>query len=124
MSVSHDIFYQIFDNPAADNGIIGHNQYRNNRVDPAAKGQPFRFSKGTVSAYRALLCHTSQSCLCYDHGVAEGQGQNDINQKENTAAVFGGQVRKAPDIAQAYGSACSRKHKAQFSRKRASFVVV
>lgn len=38
--------------------------------------------------------------LGHDHRVAKGKRQHDINQKEDSAAIFGRQVREPPDIAQ------------------------
>ena len=56
---------------------------------------------------RAFVGHTSDGCFGNDHCVAEGQCQNDIDEQEYAAAVFGCQVWKAPDVSQSYrGAGC------------------
>ena len=41
LSVSQKILKQVFDDPAADHGIVRHDQDRDHGVDPAAGGQEF-----------------------------------------------------------------------------------
>ena len=60
MSVTLGIFYQIFDHPSSDDGIIRNDQNRNNSVDPSTEGQPFGFPEGMKGTYGAFACHASQ----------------------------------------------------------------
>ena len=80
LRLSAEIADQIFDDPSADYGVVRNDQDRDNGIDPAAKREPFGFSKTLVSAYRALFGHSSQRCLSHDHGVAEGKSQDDVDQ--------------------------------------------
>ena len=96
---------QIFDDPAADDRVIRHDEDGDDRVDPAAEREPALFAKGRESAHRALLGHPAQSRLRHDHGIAERHGQQDIDQQEDPAAVFRGQIREAPDVPKANGRA-------------------
>ena len=99
------IAHHIFDDPAADGGIIGHDQHGNDGVDPAAQLQGEPVAEKTKGSDRALFGHTSDGSLRHDHGIAEGQRQNDIDQQEDPPAVFGRQIGKPPDIAQSHRSA-------------------
>ena len=121
-AVAEDILGQVFDDPAADDRVIRHDEDGDDRVDPAAEFQPAGAAERVERANRALAGHAAERGLCYDHGIAERHGQNDVDEQENTAAVFGGQIRKAPDVAEADGRAGGREHKADLSGKRTSFV--
>ena len=55
LRLSAEIADQIFDDPSADYGVVRNDQDRDNGIDPAAKREPFGFSKTLVSAYRALF---------------------------------------------------------------------
>jgi len=56
---------------------------------------------------RAFVGHTSDGCFGNDHCVAEGQCQNDIDEQEYAATVFGCQVWEAPDVSKSYrGAGC------------------
>ena len=123
MRLAHQIFRQIFDDPAADDGVVGDDQNRNDGVDPAAHAQRRLIAEGLVSADRALAGHAADRSLRNDHRVAEGHRQNDVYQQENSAAVFGGQIRKAPDVSEADGRARSRKDKANLAGKGTSFMI-
>ena len=115
MSLAHQVFRQIFDDPAADDGVVGDDQNRNDGVDPAAHAQRRLIAEGLVSADRALAGHAADRSLRNDHRVAEGHRQNDVYQQENSAAVFGGQIRKAPDVAEADGAARRRQDEADLA---------
>ena len=119
----HEIFHQIFNDPAADNRIIGHNQNRNHRIDPAAQRPPFGCSKCLISAHRTLSGHTTQRRFRHNHGIAKGQRQDNIDQQKNTATIFGSQIGKSPDVAQSHRCAGCRQHKSDFAGKRASFIL-
>ena len=96
---------QIFDDPAADDRVIRHDQDRDDCVDPAAEPQPAGCSERLERADRAFARHAAQRRLGDDHGIAERHGQQDIDQQEDPAAVFRGQIREAPDVPKANGRA-------------------
>ena len=78
--LSFYIFNEILDNPSADYRVIRYDQDGNNGVDPSAEGQPFGFAEFAKSAYWAFAGHASKGCFRNDHGVAEGECQNDVDQ--------------------------------------------
>ena len=117
MAVSADIVRQIADDPAADDRIIGHDQDGDDGVDPAAPCKPALFAKGAESAHRAFSGHAAQCGLGHDHRVAEGDRQQDIDEQENAAAVFGRQIGETPDVAQAHRSTGCRQNKADLAGK-------
>ena len=54
-SVAANVFKKIFDDPAADNGIVRHNQNRDNGVYPAAElSMPCDFAEGCKCTHRAF----------------------------------------------------------------------
>ena len=55
--------------------------------------------------------------------VVKGDGQLDVHQQKNAAAVFRGEVRKPPDVAQTCRSACIDEHKADLAGKGAALFV-
>ena len=112
---SPEIFRQIFEHPAADDAIIRNDEHGDDSVDPSPDLKGQRAAEGVEGTYRALPGHASQSSLRYDQGVAEGDHQDQIDQKEHTAAVFGGKVRKTPDIAKSHCRACHSQYVAQAS---------
>ena len=61
--------------------------------------------------------HAANGGLGYDHRIAEGHRQNNVDQQENTAAVFGRQIGKAPDVPQADGRARRGENKPIFPEK-------
>ena len=124
LGVAAQIFKQIFDDPAADDRVVRHDQHRDNGVDPAAKAEESvlfaGLGKRAVGADRAFVGHAAQGSLGHDHRVAERQRQHNIDQQKNTAAVLGCQIREPPDIAQPHRRPGSRQHKAELAGKRAS----
>lgn len=56
-------------------------------------------------------------------GIAKGQGQNDINQQENSAAVLGRQIGETPDISQSYRCTSRRKYKPDLPGEGAPLVI-
>ena len=77
-----------------------------------------------MALIRAFSCHASDGGLGNDHGVAEGERQQDINEEENSSAVFCCEVGKTPDISKSDGSACCSQHVTDFAGKRAAGFVV
>ena len=104
MSVSQKILKQVFDDPAADHGIVRHDQDRDHGVDPAAERQPLPLAKMAVSAHRAFAGHPAQRRFGNDHGVAKGDSQQDVDEQKNAAAVFCGQMFPNPTDAPAADS--------------------
>ena len=119
-----DVVGQIPDDPAADDRVVGDDEDGDDGVDPAAEGKPARFAEGGERAHRAFLGHPAQRRLGHDHGVAEGEGEDDVDEQENAAAVLCCEVGETPDIAEAYRSACRREDKADLARKGASLVLI
>ena len=122
MSLTQQVAQEILDDPAANDGVVGHDQDGDDGVDPAAEFQPLAGAEGGESTYGALARHAANGGLRYDHGVAKGQGQDDVDQQKNTAAIFGGQIGEPPDIAQAYRGPGSGQDKPDFSGKSAAFL--
>ena len=76
-----------------------------------------------VSTHRALAGHPAQRRFGNDHGVAKGDSQQDVDEQKNAAAVFCGQIREAPDIAQPDRRTGGGQHESEFAGKRAALVV-
>ena len=123
MRLTQQIFGQILDDPAADDRIVGHDQYGDNGVDPAAEAQSGPIAEGLVRADGTLAGHAADGGFGDDHRIAEGHGQDDIDQQENAAAVLCRQIGEAPDVPQPDGRARRGKDEADFARKGASFVL-
>ena len=87
------------------------------------KEQP-ALADGGECAHRAFPGHPAQRRLGHDHGVAEGEGEDDVDEQENAAAVLCREVGETPDIAEAHRSACRREDKADLARKGASLVLI
>ena len=124
MAVAQQVLAQVFDDPAADDRVIGDDQDGDNGVDPAAEAQrPGSLAglcKKRERAHGAFAGHAAQSGFRHDHRIAEGERQQDVNEQKNTAAVLGGQIREPPDVAQPDGGTGSGQHKAEFAGKGAS----
>ena len=69
-------------------------------------------------------CHASDGGLGNDHGVAEGERQQDINEEENSSAVFCCEVGKTPDISKSDGSACCSQHVTDLPETSCGIVVL
>ena len=74
LTTAYDVGHKILDHPAANNGIIRHDQDGNDCVQPATDAGCLIVFLGCESTNRALCCHTSKGCLCHDHGITEGAG--------------------------------------------------
>ena len=110
-----NIFNKIFDDPSADHGVVGNDQDRDNGIQPPANGKGNGFSKEMKRTYRTFAGHTSKRGFSYDHGVTEGQCQQNIDKQENTAAVFGRKIWKTPYISKTNGGTRRRKDEAELS---------
>ena len=122
-AVAADVVGQIPDDPAADDRVIRHDKDGDDGVYPAAEGAP-ALADGGECAHRAFLGHPAQRRLGHDHGVAESEGEDDVDEQENAAAVLCCEIGETPDIAEAYRSACRREDKADLARKGASLVLI
>ena len=109
---------------SADDRVIGHDQNGDDGVDPPAEGESAPLAKGGEGPHGALLGHAAQGGLRHDHGIAEGKGQNDIDQQKNSAAVFGRQIGKAPDVPQAHRGPRRRQDESQLPGKGAALVMM
>ena len=67
--------------------------------------------------------HAPNRGFRYNHGIAERQRQQNINQQENAASVLCCQIRKSPDISQPDRCSRSRQDISEFAGKAASFVM-
>ena len=123
-AASAQILGQIVDDPAADDRIIRHDQNGDNGVDPAAEPDAPALAEVGVGADRAFVGHAAQCSLGHDHGITECNCQQNVYQQENTAAVFGCQIREAPDVAQTHRSACGRQHEPDLTGERAALVLL
>ena len=122
MTLPCHIFRQILDDPTADDRIVRHDQNGDDRIDPAAEPQAALFAKGTKGTHRAFVGHAAQCRFGHDHRVAKGDGQHDVHQQKNAAAVFRGEIRKPPDVAKADRSAGRRQDKSELPGKCTSFM--
>ena len=103
---SLNVAEKIFAYPAADNGIIGHNQNGDNGIDPASCLEHQVLSKVGIGSHRALSGHSSDGAFRNNHGVTKGKHQKKVNQKEDSPSVFRRQIRESPNISQAHRRAC------------------
>ena len=109
---------QIFHHPAADDAVIRRDDDRHKRRDPAEEAEP---------AVERLICpDAGQTGFAADGDLgnhqrkAEGDGQNDIHQQENAAAVLCGQIGESPEVAKTYRRTGRCQHKADAAGKAAS----
>ena len=107
LNAAADVSCEIADYPAADHAVIGSDDHRNDSVDPSAETVSGAFSKMRKCTDWTLPCHSADCCLRDDQRVAEGQHEDQVHQQKNTAAVFGSEIRKSPDVTQAHrGTRC------------------
>ena len=109
--------------PAADDRVVGDDEDGDDGVDPAAEGKPALFAEGGERAHRAFLGHPAQRRLGHDHGVAEGEGEDDVDEQKDAAAVLGRKIGEAPDVAEAHRRACSGENESDLARKGAPLVL-
>ena len=112
-----EIHHRVFGDPAADHGIIGHDQHRHQKGENA---QEFPFgAHGFIGSDGTLLCAAANGNIRGEQRKAKGQHQCQIHQQKQTAAVLCGKVGKTPQIAHAHRTSGGSKHKADLSRKTA-----
>ena len=74
--------------------------------------------------HRAFARHAAKRCFCHDHRVTERQRKQNVDQKENAAAVFCRKVRKSPNVAKTDRSAGRRQHEPELTREHAAITVM
>ena len=100
----------IFENPAADDRVVGHDQgrYQEGHVAQEFPLGPDR-TKGMEGAG---LGSSADGHIGGEQGKAEGQHQHQIGQQEDAAAVLGGEIGKPPDVANTNGASGGGQYKA------------
>ena len=111
---------QILEDPAADGAVVGQNHHGNNAGDQADPA-PLRMND-FIGSDGALCGLSADGDLGGQQSKAKGQSQDNVGQQENTAAVLGCQIRKAPDIAQTDGRACRSQNKTQRTTEITAFL--
>ena len=120
-SVRDQIDREILGDPAADDGVVGHDEGGNQEGQISQKTQLLMQSPEGVQC--VLLGPAADGHVRGQQCEAEGQHQHQIHQQEQAAAVLGAEIEEAPDIADAYGStACGRQDEAQRAAETTVFV--
>ena len=86
----------------AATAVVGHDEHGDDGVDPAAEVEGQALAKGMERAHGAFLGHAPQGGLGHDEDIAECDDQDQVDEQEDPAAVFGRQVGEAPDVPQPY----------------------
>ena len=107
--------HSVFGDPPANDRVVGHDEHRHQEGESAQK--PPAGAHFGIGANGALLGFTADGNIGGEQGKAKGKHQHQINDEEQTAAIFGGQIRESPQISHADGAAGSRQHKANLPRK-------
>ena len=116
--VDHDVT----GDPAADNRIVCHDQHRDQKSQDSQK-TPFGAHLG-VGLDGVLPRPAAYRNVAGQQRKAEGEGQDQIDQDEETATVLGCQVGEAPEIADAHSAARGRHDKTDLAGETVFFVVM
>lgn len=119
-SVRDQIDREILGDPTADDGVVGHDEGRNQEGQISQKTQLLMQSPEGVQC--VLLGPAADGHVRGQQCEAEGQHQYQIHQQEQAVAVLGAEIGEAPDIADAYGTACGRQDEAQRAAETTVFV--
>ncbi len=119
-SVRDQIDREILSDPAADDGVVGHDEGRNQEGQITQKTPLLMQSPEGVQC--VLLGPAADGHVRGQQCEAEGQHQHQIHQQEQAAAVLGAEIGEAPDIADAYGTTCGRQNEAQRAAETTVFV--
>ena len=106
-----EICPQVLHDPAADDAVVRQDQHGHQAgqgSDPAHLGMDMG-----VGRQGALAGLTADGDLGNQQGEAESQGQDQVAQQEDAAAILGGQVGETPDVTQTHRAAGCRQHKTQ-----------
>ena len=113
MTLSHD--------PTADDTVVGDDDDGDDGGQGSDKLEALvQFAVGRDTGQAGL---TAQGDLGDHQGEAEGQSQDDVDQQENAAAVLGGQIGEAPQVAQTDCGASSGQNKTDAAGETASILV-
>ena len=105
----------VLGDPTAYNAVVGKDNGRNNGGQHTDKRETLVQSlEGTDGAEAGL---TADENFGGHKRKAEGHSQNDVNEKEDTSAVFSCKVGETPDVTQTDSRACSRKNEADLAGK-------
>ena len=107
-------FAEIVDHPAGDGGIVHHEQEAANQAEPAVD-VPFLagFFKVFVRQDGTLFAGAAHGQLHRQHRHAHDEQADQIDEDEKAAAVLAGDIREAPDVADADGAAGADEQEAQ-----------
>ena len=108
--------------PAADDGVVGHDQHRDQKSEnpqEAPLGAHFGVGLDGILAGPA-----ADRDVAGQQREAESESQDKIDQNKEAAAVFGCQVREAPEIADADRAAGGRHDEANLAGEAVLFVGV
>ena len=111
---------EILDDPAADNGVVGHDEGGNQEGQITQKTPLLMQSPEGVQC--VLLGPAADGHVRGQQCEAEGQHQYQIDKQKKSAAVFCSQIRETPQITDTYSTAGSRQHKPDLSGKAAFFL--
>ena len=108
--------------PAADDGVVGHDQHRDQKSE-----DPEELPLGThlgVGVDGILAGPAPDRDVAGQQREAESEGQDQIDQNKEAAAVFGCQVGEAPEIADADRAAGRRHDEADLAGEAVLFMSV
>ena len=102
---------EVFHDPAADDGVVGHDEGRDQEGQDAQK-IPLLI-RGAEGPEGVLPGPAADGHVRGQEDEAEGQHQHQVDKEEEAAAILGAEVGEAPDIADAHGAAGRRQHVAE-----------
>ena len=113
---------EVADHPAGDGGVVHHQQVAADQAEPTVD-MPLGAGlfQGLVGQHGALASGAAHCQFHGQHGDAHGQQTDQIEQHKITAAVFTGDVRETPDVADADGAARAHQQEAQPGTEGFSF---
>ena len=121
--VAHHVFEQIFDDPSADEAVVGQNEHGHDGVYPAAEhkeGIALHLAEGAVGSHGAESCLSAETRFGHDERVAEGEHENEIDQQEDASSVLGGEIGESPDVSETYGRTGHGENKTYVAGKEAA----
>ena len=121
-ALSGQVDHDIAGDPAADDRVIGHDQHRHQESQNSQK-LPFGTHLG-VGPDGILTGPAADGYIGGQQCKAESKGQDQIDQNKKTAAVLGGQIWEAPEIADAHRAAGGRHDEADLAGETVLFVAV
>ena len=101
----------IFQDPAADDRIVGKDEERHDSGNHA-QPVPFASSQRAVCSKRALFGLSSDTALTHQQGETEGHDQDQVDDQKQSAPVLCCQIWESPQVPQSDCAACCRQDKA------------